>query len=58
MEDANPFAGPGLSLFRFTHFLKDIVMTKHFLTRIAASVVIASASMAASAGVIDFTSDA
>ena len=31
-------------------------MTKHFLTRIAASVAIASASMAASAGVIDFTS--
>jgi len=33
-------------------------MTQHFLTRIAASVAIASASMAASAGVIDFTSDA
>lgn len=33
-------------------------MTKHFLTRIAASVAIASASMAASAGVIDFTSNA
>ena len=33
-------------------------MTQHFLTRIAASVVIASASMAASAGVIDFTSNA
>jgi len=32
-------------------------MTKHFLTRIAASVAIASASMAASAGVIDFTSN-
>jgi hypothetical protein len=41
-----------------THFLKDIVMTKHFLTRIAASVAIASASMAASADVIDFTSSA
>ncbi len=33
-------------------------MTKHFLTRIAASVAIATASMAASAGVIDFTSNA
>ena len=33
-------------------------MTKHFLTRVAASVAIASASMAASAGVIDFTSSA
>lgn len=31
-------------------------MTKHFLTRIAASVVIATASMGASAEVIDFTS--
>jgi hypothetical protein len=41
-----------------THFLKDIVMTKHFLTRIAASVAIATASMAASADVIDFTSSA
>jgi len=58
VEDANPFAGPGFSLSRFTYFPKDIVMTKHFLTRIAASVVIASASMAASAGVIDFTSGA
>ncbi len=33
-------------------------MTKHFLTRVAASVAIATASMAASAGVIDFTSSA
>lgn len=33
-------------------------MTKHFLTRIAASVVIATVSMGASAGVIDFTSSA
>ncbi|MEI6546926.1 MAG: PEP-CTERM sorting domain-containing protein [Burkholderiales bacterium] len=33
-------------------------MTKHFLTRIAASVAIATASMAAAADVIDFTSSA
>ena len=47
-----------VSLSRLTHFLKDIVLTKHFLTRVAASVAIASASMAASADVIDFTSSA
>ena len=33
-------------------------MTQHYLTRVAASVAIATASMAASAGVIDFTSNA
>jgi hypothetical protein len=47
-----------LSLSRFTHFLKETVMTNNLLTRIAASVALATASMTASAGVIDFTSSA